>query len=147
MCHYDARRLTARTPQLAGAAAPAPVRSASEPVYDVYALAKAQFDLKEYLRAAHTLRVRCGARAQRHLRCADRDSATTAQGASGSKPRFLRCYALYLAGEKRKTEELVEVAGPMVRCAAPSSGRARCSRRALLAGALQRRREPRAAAT
>ena len=30
----------------------------SEPVDDVYALAKAQFDLKEFLRAAHTLRVR-----------------------------------------------------------------------------------------
>ena len=69
-----------------------------------------------------------------------------AQAASGSKARFLRCYALYLAGEKRKTEELVEVAGPMVRCAARSSGRARRLRRAMLAGALQRRREPRAAA-
>ena len=34
------------------------MRGSSEPVDDVYALAKAQFDLKEFLRAAHTLRVR-----------------------------------------------------------------------------------------
>ena len=34
------------------------MRGASEPVDDVYALAKTQFDLKEFLRAAHTLRVR-----------------------------------------------------------------------------------------
>lgn len=32
----------------------------------------------------------------------------------GHDARFLRCYALYLAGEKRKSEELVEVAGPLV---------------------------------
>jgi anaphase-promoting complex subunit 8 len=42
-------------------------------------------------------------------------AAAARQGASGDKARFLRCYALYLAGEKRKNEELVEVASPMVR--------------------------------
>ena len=92
--------------------------SAAAPVDDVYALAKAQFDLKEFLRAAHTLRVRAAPRAQRAARRAKRVPALACQSASGSKARFLRCYALYLAGEKRKTEELVEVAGPMVRGAA-----------------------------
>ena len=81
----------------------------------MYALAKAQFDLKEYQRAAHTLRVRaaCGGAvaAVRPSRGPHRD----AQASAGDKARFLRCYALYLAGEKRKNEELVEVAGPMVR--------------------------------
>jgi anaphase-promoting complex subunit 8 len=101
------------------------VRGASEPVDDVYALAKAQFDLKEYLRAAHTLRVRAAParRTERAALSAARRHAR--QGASGSKARFLRCYALYLAGEKRKTEELVEVAGPMVSGAALRSSRAR----------------------
>ena len=85
------------------------------------------------------------ARAERQPRRADRGPVPAAQDASGSKARFLRSYALYLAGEKRKMEEMVEVAGPMVR------GAAQCSRACrlccyLLAGALQRRREPRAAA-
>jgi len=113
-----------------------PARGASEAVDDVYALAKAQFDLKEFLRAAHTLRVRfarqrCGAGAL----SAPRPRAW--QDAVGSKARFLRCYALYLAGEKRKTEELVEVAGPMVRRAAQRFGRARLSHQRARAGPLQ----------
>ena len=117
----------------------------SEPVDDVYALAKAQFDLKEFLRAAHTLRVRW-ALARGAKRRADRDPVFHAQAASGSKARFLRCYALYLAGEKRKTEELVEVAGPMVRATAGRSGSALVLRGPVLAGTLQRRPEPRATA-
>jgi hypothetical protein len=50
-------RKRAHARQLVGAAAPG---AASSPASDddVYALAKAQFDLKEYLRAAHTLRAR-----------------------------------------------------------------------------------------
>ena len=65
-----------------------------------------------------------GAIAWRYARRADRAPVITAQAAPGSKARFLRCYALYLAGEKRKTEELVEVAGPMV-CAAAGRSVAR----------------------
>jgi anaphase-promoting complex subunit 8 len=48
-------------------------------------LAKAYFDSNEFLRAAHTLRAARGARA-----------------------RFLRWYSLFLAGEKRKDERMLE---------------------------------------
>ncbi|KAL6183203.1 hypothetical protein ACLB2K_044614 [Fragaria x ananassa] len=57
---------------------------------DFYLLAKSYFDCREYRRAAHALRD---------------------QG--GKKSVFLRCYALYLAGEKRKEEELMELEGPL----------------------------------
>lgn len=57
---------------------------------DSYLLAKSYFDCREYRRAAHALRDQ-----------------------SGKKPIFLRGYALYLAGEKRKEEEIVELEGPM----------------------------------
>ena len=55
---------------------------------DEYVLAKTYFDLGEYRRCAH------------HLA----DNTTPIAW-------FLRCYALYLAGEKRKSEEVLEVAG------------------------------------
>ncbi|ONK80372.1 uncharacterized protein A4U43_C01F16960 [Asparagus officinalis] len=55
---------------------------------DCYLLAKTYFDCREYRRAAHALR-----------------------GQKGRKAVFLRCYALYLAGEKRKEEELIELEG------------------------------------
>ncbi|GAB4845596.1 anaphase-promoting complex component apc8 [Ancistrocladus abbreviatus] len=57
---------------------------------DCYLLAKSYFDCKEYRRAAHVLRDQ-----------------------SGRKAVFLRCYALYLAGEKRKEEEMIELEGPL----------------------------------
>ncbi|GFP98469.1 anaphase-promoting complex subunit 8 [Phtheirospermum japonicum] len=57
---------------------------------DFYLLAKSYFDCKEYRRAAHVLR--------------DQTS---------KKAVFLRCYALYLAGEKRKEEEMIEIEGPL----------------------------------
>ena len=44
--------------------------------------------MQEYRRCAHALR-----------------------GGGGQKGTFLRCFALYLAGEKRKAEEAVELAG------------------------------------
>ncbi|EFJ14516.1 hypothetical protein SELMODRAFT_268860 [Selaginella moellendorffii] len=59
---------------------------------DVFLLAKAFFDMREYRRAAHALR-----------------------GATGKKSFFLRCYATYLAGEKRKEEEIIELGGPLGR--------------------------------
>ncbi|GAB2289936.1 anaphase-promoting complex component apc8 [Dionaea muscipula] len=55
---------------------------------DFYLLAKSYFDCKEYRRAAHVLRDQ-----------------------TGHKAAFLRCYALYLAGEKRKEEEMIELEG------------------------------------
>ncbi|KAJ6809754.1 anaphase-promoting complex subunit 8 [Iris pallida] len=55
---------------------------------DSYLLAKSYFDCREYRRAAHALR-----------------------GQNGKKAVFLRCYALYLAGEKRKEEEMIELEG------------------------------------
>lgn len=57
---------------------------------DFYLLAKSYFDCKEYKRAAHVLRDQ-----------------------TGRKAVFLRCYALYLAGEKRKEEEIIELEGPL----------------------------------
>ncbi|WCJ36020.1 anaphase-promoting complex subunit 8 [Euphorbia peplus] len=57
---------------------------------DFYLLAKSYFNCREYKRAAHVLR----------------DQA-------GKKSVFLRCYALYLAGEKRKEEEMIELEGPL----------------------------------
>ncbi|CAI9112380.1 OLC1v1012826C1 [Oldenlandia corymbosa var. corymbosa] len=57
---------------------------------DFYLLAKSYFDCKEYRRSAHILR-----------------DQTSKQAV------FLRCYALYLAGEKRKAEEMVELEGPL----------------------------------
>ncbi|KAK4427192.1 Anaphase-promoting complex subunit [Sesamum alatum] len=57
---------------------------------DFYLLAKSYFDCREYRRAAHVLRDQIG-----------------------KKAVFLRCYALYLAGEKRKEEEMIELEGPL----------------------------------
>ncbi|KAK3439981.1 hypothetical protein EUGRSUZ_B00321 [Eucalyptus grandis] len=57
---------------------------------DFYLLAKSYFDCREYRRAAHVLRDQ-----------------------SGKKAVFLRCYALYLAGENRKDEENIELEGPL----------------------------------
>ncbi|CAO2818278.1 unnamed protein product [Amaranthus hypochondriacus] len=57
---------------------------------DFYLLAKSYFDCKEYKRAAHVLRDQ-----------------------SGRKAVFLRCYASYMAGEKRKEEEIIEQEGPL----------------------------------
>lgn len=55
---------------------------------DVYMLGKSYFDCREYRRAAHSLRDQ-----------------------NGKKAVFLRCYALYMAGEKRKEEEMIELEG------------------------------------
>ncbi|XP_039161893.1 anaphase-promoting complex subunit 8-like isoform X2 [Eucalyptus grandis] len=57
---------------------------------DFYLLAKSYFDCREYRRAAHVLRDQYG-----------------------KKAVFLRCYALYLAGENRKEEENIELEGPL----------------------------------
>ncbi|RAL52451.1 unnamed protein product [Cuscuta campestris] len=57
---------------------------------DFYLLAKSYFDCREYRRASHVLR--------------DQKS---------KKAVFLRCYALYLAGEKRKDEEIIEREGSL----------------------------------
>ncbi|AEE78373.1 cell division cycle protein 23 homolog [Arabidopsis thaliana] len=57
---------------------------------DIYLLAKSYFDCREYRRASHMLR----------------DQVS-------KKSLFLRYYALYLAGEKRKEEEMIELEGPL----------------------------------
>ncbi|CAM8926795.1 unnamed protein product [Rhodiola kirilowii] len=76
------------------------VSSSSTPVHeheeddfldsDLYILAKSYFDCREYKRSAHVLRDQ-----------------------TESKAVFLRCYALYLAGERRKDEESIELEGPL----------------------------------
>lgn len=60
---------------------------------DCYLLAKTYFDCREYRRSAHVLRAQIG-----------------------KKAVFLRCYALYLAGEKRKEEEMIELEGHLGKC-------------------------------
>lgn len=57
---------------------------------DYYVLAKSYFDCKEYRRAAHALRDQ-----------------------TGKKAIFLRGYSLFLAGQKRKEEENIELDGPL----------------------------------
>nr|GMC75872.1 anaphase-promoting complex subunit 8 [Ipomoea batatas] len=57
---------------------------------DFYLLAKSYFDCREYRRAAHVLR-----------------------NQTSKKAIFLRCYALFVAGEKRKDEEIIELEGPL----------------------------------
>ncbi|KAL8140764.1 hypothetical protein V2J09_006785 [Rumex salicifolius] len=57
---------------------------------DFYLLAKSYFDCKEYKRAAHVLREQ-----------------------ASPKSIFLRFYALFLAGEKRKDEEMIELEGAL----------------------------------
>lgn len=57
---------------------------------DYYLVGKSYFDCREYRRTAHMLRDQ-----------------------KGKKAVFLRCYALYLAGEKRKEEEMIELEGPL----------------------------------
>ncbi|KAL5722362.1 anaphase-promoting complex component apc8 [Ranunculus cassubicifolius] len=62
---------------------------------DCYLLAKSYFNCKEYRRAAHALRDQ-----------------------TGKKAVFLRCYSLYLAGERRKEEEIIELDGSLGKGAA-----------------------------
>ncbi|XP_051193488.1 anaphase-promoting complex subunit 8 [Lolium perenne] len=69
---------------------PIPDDDAFDAGADKYLLAKTYFDCREYRRAAHVLR-----------------------GHVGRKAVFLRCYALYMAGEKRKDEETIELEGSL----------------------------------
>lgn len=77
---------------------PMPLEDGSEGDADVYLLAKTYFDCREYRRAAHVLGKQ-----------------------TGRKAVFLRCYALYLAGEKRKEEEMIEIEGSFGRTEALNS--------------------------
>jgi anaphase-promoting complex subunit 8 len=129
-----ARRARRRADALALAAAAAPAFAAAAPhlapgahhpyagdaVVDVESslvLARAYFDCKEYLRAAHALQGVAAATAAAAAAAAARGggggggcSATAAAGATAMDPPpdgravFLRCYALYLAGEQRKND-------------------------------------------
>jgi hypothetical protein len=100
--NVNARETTAKAP--------------ADAVSDVYDLAKAHFDLKEYLRCAHLLIVSPLAT---RLCCSpatpDFHSRLAPQKVAGHDARFLRCYALYLAGEKRKDEEVTEQGSSTVR--------------------------------
>ncbi|XP_042439765.1 anaphase-promoting complex subunit 8-like [Zingiber officinale] len=57
---------------------------------DRYLLAKSYFDCREYRRAVYVL-----------------------ENQTGKKAVFFRCYSLYLAGEKRKEEEMFELEGSL----------------------------------
>eukprot|EP00892_Ulva_mutabilis_P012694 jgi/Ulvmu1/9798/UM056_0038.1 len=70
---------------------PGEVRPGGEQESDVYLLAKSHFDCKEYQRCAHALR----------------------NETSVPKACFLRFYSEYLAGERRRHEEKIEMAGAL----------------------------------
>eukprot|EP00883_Tetradesmus_obliquus_P015588 jgi/Sobl393_1/8739/SZX78120.1 len=75
----------------AGAQQAAEARARSwQPEHPRLVQGRSYFDLKEYLRAAHVL-----------------------AGIDTPVAVFLRCFALYLAGEKRKEEQHVEASGPL----------------------------------
>ena len=84
---------------VASASVEDPVESEQE--QDAVLLAKAYFDVNEFLRAAHTLR-----------------------GARAPCGRFLRWYSLFLAGEKRKDEESLEESGGSMAAAPVAKPRA-----------------------
>ena len=87
---------------------PAPL---SSDACDQYLLAKSYFDLKEYQRAAFVLRDE-QILPLAPVAAAGGPLATLSMQACPNSPSnrvlFLRCYSLYLAGEKRKAEELLE---------------------------------------
>jgi anaphase-promoting complex subunit 8 len=85
MAPFRSERLKAPDAEPASTAS---TRGCDEEEEEMFLLAKAYFDLKEYRRCAHALRT-----------------------VAGPKALFLRCYSQYLAGEKRKAEEVVELAG------------------------------------
>lgn len=64
---------------------------------DTYALAQSHFEGKEYSRCAHAL-----------------------AGCRGPRAVFLRMYARYLAGEKRRDEERIEASGALGRTVQPN---------------------------
>ena len=76
----------------------------TEPQSHAYLLAKTCFDRGEYLRAAHTLR-------NLPLTTRGVDGAST-PASCDLLAYFLRCYSLYLAGEKRREEVQAERGGP-----------------------------------
>ncbi|KEH43881.1 putative acetyltransferase A, auxiliary subunit [Medicago truncatula] len=86
---YRTHEITMTTPITGVSYIATPVMEEDEVVDgDFYLLAKSYFDCREYKRAAHVLRDQIG-----------------------RKSLFLRSYALYLAGEKRKEEEMIELEG------------------------------------
>lgn len=87
---------------------PAPL---SSDACDQYLLAKSYFDLKEYQRAAFVLRDEQIMPLPPVASAGGPLATRTMQACPNSvsnRVLFLRCYSLYLAGEKRKSEELLE---------------------------------------
>jgi anaphase-promoting complex subunit 8 len=80
----------------------------NEPKSYKYLLAKACFDRGEYLRAAHTLRNIPLA----EMRDSSKSQIDNTTPGSDVLAYFLRCYSLYLAGEKRREEVQAERGGP-----------------------------------
>lgn len=69
----------------------------SAKMYSSLMLAKSYFNMREYSRAAHALQ---------HIKELHNNQAAL----------FLKLYSLYLAGEKRREEEAMEVADPVEKC-------------------------------
>ncbi|KAF8061421.1 APC8 [Scenedesmus sp. PABB004] len=91
---WAAEQLVGLPPGAADAGAPAAAAAAAAaaavPEHPRLLQGRAYFEAKEYGRAAHVL-----------------------GGVPGRVAPFLRCYALYLAGERRREEERVELSGPL----------------------------------
>ena len=98
---------------------------------DMVLLAKAYFDVNEFKRAAHALRAARGSSAKFLRWCAPARAsfaALTAPRRARRRPQHparaagchARRYSLYLAGEKRKEEELVEDGAAAVSGAVPA---------------------------
>jgi anaphase-promoting complex subunit 8 len=85
----------------------------SPEAWDELTYARSLFDLKEFARAAHVLRDVPLTDPMRHNDEAEDGDAELESGPNGNANQclFVRCYSLYLAGEKRKEEELLEKRG------------------------------------
>ena len=91
---------------------PASLHRSPEP-WDELTYARSLFDLKEFARAAHVLRDVPLTDPMTHNDEAEDGDADLESGPNGNANQclFVRCYSLYLAGEKRKEEELLEKRG------------------------------------
>lgn len=73
-----------------------------EDLLDMYEFAKSLFDSKEYMRCVHVLEP---------LLLQAEQQEQQKQRQIYNKCFFMRCYSLYLAGEKRREEEIIELHG------------------------------------
>ena len=98
----------------------------NSPDYDLVLYAKSLLDLGEYERAAHVLSLNTasGTNMEKPAGKLASGASVTSMKSTGGPPLpflsatgiYFRSYALYLAGERRKEEEVVELRDPLERC-------------------------------